>query len=394
MTPAWSYRAARSDGGRCVGTVDASSHAEAVQCLVVQGLHPLAIAPAASVAFPAQRAGRRDIAAFFQSLDALIGAGVPLDQALVATQEVVAGALRAAIPGIRERLRQGSSLSAALEATGHLSAPVFGALRAGERGGQLRDTLHLVAERLEAEAELAGRVRQALAYPLVLLVAGMTSVAIIAIVVLPRFAALLGETGQALPPATRFLLQLSSLGQRFGLIVALLVAAAVITLIALIRDGPGRLKWHRLALEAPVAGRIRHGLATARLTGALAGMLRSGVPLLVALREAQDAAGDAAVAYRMSRVRERVSGGEPLAHAALAERALTPSALQLIAVGEQSGQLALMVDRASHLAGIEAERGLRTMVALTEPALVIGLGGLVAFVAAALLQAVYALRPA
>lgn len=394
MNMAWTYRAARSDGVRCTGTVDAACHADAVQQLVAKGMHPLQVAPADAGLRARQTIGRRDLAAFFQSMDALTGAGVPLDQALVASQEVVHGPLRAAIPAIRERLRQGSSLAGALQAAGYLPAPVLGALRAGERGGQLRETLHLLAERLEAEAELAARIRHALAYPLVLLTAGVVSVAVIATVVLPRFAALLGDTGQALPHATDLLLRLSGLGQRYGLMAFLCLLGGAFSLVALTRDGPGQLLWHRLALDAPGVGRIRHALATARATGAIAGMLRSGVPLLVTLLEARDAAGDAAVADRLLRVRERVSGGEPLARAAAAEQAFTPSALQLLAVGEQSGQLALMADRASRLAGTEAARGLSSMVAFLEPALVIGIGGLVAFVAAALLQAVYALRPA
>jgi len=122
-------------------------------------------------------------------------------------------------------------------------------------------------------------------------------------------------------------------------------------------------------------------------------MLQAGMPLLQAMDAARDAAGDRAVADRLGRARTRVAEGQALAPALEREEALSPGALQLVAVGEASGQLAAMTTRAGDLAAQEAERGLRTLVGLLEPGLVVFFGGLVAFVAAALLQAVYSIRP-
>jgi type II secretory pathway component PulF len=117
------------------------------------------------------------------------------------------------------------------------------------------------------------------------------------------------------------------------------------------------------------------------------------MPLLAALDAAGEAAGDLAVVDRLERARERVSQGAPLSVSLEREAALTPSALQLVQVGESSGRLADMARRAGDLAAQEAERGLKTLVTLVEPALIVAFGGLVAFVAAALLQAVYSIRP-
>jgi type II secretory pathway component PulF len=117
------------------------------------------------------------------------------------------------------------------------------------------------------------------------------------------------------------------------------------------------------------------------------------MPLLAALDAARDAAGDQEIAVRLGRAREQVARGIPVAGALGQEAAFTAVALHLVAVGEASGQLAGMVSRAGELAGHDAERTLATLVGLLEPALVILLGGFVAFVAAALLQAVYSLRP-
>src|SRR5207253_4584697 len=146
-------------------------------------------------------------------------------------------------------------------------------------------------------------------------------------------------------------------------------------------------------LTAPIVGPVRLALATARIARALAGMLAAGMPLLASLDAAGEAAGDGAAAARLARARERVASGAPLAATLEREGALAPSALQLIQVGESSGRLADMARRGGDLAALEAERGLKTLVTLVEPALIIAFGGLVAFVAAALLQAVYSIRP-
>jgi general secretion pathway protein F len=117
------------------------------------------------------------------------------------------------------------------------------------------------------------------------------------------------------------------------------------------------------------------------------------MPLLLALESATESAADGEIAARLTRTRDRVAGGQSLTSALTRESALTAAALQLIAVGEGSGQLASMVGRAGDLAAQESERALVTVMGVLEPALVILLGGFVAFVAAALLQAVYGLRP-
>jgi len=236
-------------------------------------------------------------------------------------------------------------------------------------------------------------VRQALAYPLLLAFAGTVSVLVIGTVVVPRFASLLGDLGQELPLATRLLLVGSTFLSRFWMPLIALGAIAVWAAAAWLRRPRGRLRLDEALLSFPAVGELRHALATARLARALGGMLRTGLPLLPALDAAREAAGDEAVAARLARSRKRVAGGAPLTASLEREAAVSQGALQLLAVGESSGQLGEMALRAGDLAAQEAERGLKTLVTILEPALIIAFGGLVAFVAAALLQAVYSLRP-
>lgn len=387
------YRAARDDGGIVRGVLDASDAARAATAVTELGLHPLAVDPTSDA--PRRRsANRRDLAIAFRGIATLVSAAVPLERAVAAIEPLARGALRESLAAARAGLREGRTLAAALDGgPGAVPGVVLGMLHAGERGGRLAAALEQVAAHLEQEADLIGRLRQALAYPLVLAVGGTISVLVIGTVIVPRFAELLGDMGQQLPLATRVLLAGSAALRRFWLplVVAAIGGAGLVA--DRLRRPEVRCRWHALLLDLPVIGPVRLGLATTRVARALGGALGVGVPLLGALESAREAAGDAAVAERLGRVRERVAQGAPLAASLERERAVDATALQLVAVGEASGRLAPLCTQAGDLAAQTTERGLKMLVTLVEPALVVVFGGLVAFVAAALLQAVYSLRP-
>jgi len=290
-------------------------------------------------------------------------------------------------------LHEGKSLGQALEGGHGLVPPLaIGMVRAGERGSRLARALEEVATHLEQEAELAAKVRQALAYPVLLAAVGTATVLLISTVVVPRFAELLADAGQDLPPATTALIGISTFLSRFGILLAAMLAAAFIAGREALKRPPVCHALHQALLSLPALGPLRHSLASARSARALGGMLEAGMPFLAALDASKEAAGDRAVIERIGRVRELVAQGAPFAQSLERERALTPVTHQLIAVGESSGQLAAMAVKAGDLAARESERRLRALVGMIEPALIVLFGGLVAFTAAALLQAVYAMR--
>jgi general secretion pathway protein F len=388
------YRAARRDGIIVSGLIEAPSGTDASATLVARGLHPLGLNPSEHSDERRRPASRRDLAIVFRSIAALVGAGVPLERAVASSAALARGPLRVCLEAGQASLRQGQTLSQALEAGRGIVPPVVtGMIRAGERSSQLGRSLEHVATHLEQEADLVGRVRQALAYPLLLATAGTASVLVIGTVVVPKFAELLDDLGQELPASTRILLVVSGVLVRYGYLVLILLAGLVWAFVKWTGGAQGRLWCHRMLLATPVVGPVRHALASARFSRSLGSMLAAGMPLLPALQASREAAGDQAVAERLSRVYERVAQGQPLTSALEAESALIRNAVQLVDVGESSGTLAIMASRAGDLAAQESDRGLRILVSLLEPALVVTFGGVVAFVAAALLQAVYSVRP-
>jgi type II secretory pathway component PulF len=390
---AFRYEAARADGASVRGVLEVGSEAEATALLSARGLYPVRVEPApASAKWRLGRPSSRAQATVFQGLASLVEAGLPLEKALRATLHVADGGLREALERVGTRVREGASLGSALAAeNGLFSGVTIGLVRAGERGVGLGAALTQTAAQLEREAETAARIRGALAYPTLLAAVGTLSVAVIVIFVVPRFVALLGDLGQTLPLATRILVAASSAVHRFGLALFAVAIGGAVLLGRLARDH--REAWHRWLLTVPLIGRIRHALATARVCRTLGALLGTGTPALPALVIASDAAADAAVNARLARVRQQVAEGASLSTALSATGAVTESARQLVSIGEGSGRLPALLAKAADLEEREAERRLKGLVTFLEPALILVFAGLVAFVAAALLQAVYSLRP-
>ncbi len=390
---AYRYEAARADGAMIRGIVDATSGPDAAAALSGRGLFPVAVRPVTDAHRPWwSRASLQSVATVFESLASLVAAGVPLEKALEATERVAGRGLRDAVVRVAARVRQGSSLAAALATEAGLFSPVtIGLVRAGEKGVGLAHGLAEAAAELDARAETAARLRAALAYPTLLAVVGTLSVAFIVFMIVPRFVVLLGDLGQALPVATRILVAVSDVAGRYGVVIGAALGGAVAAGTHLIAER--RAAWHDWLLRLPLIGPIRHASATARAARTLGALLGTGTPALAALEAARESMGDRAIAARLGAARDRVAEGSGIATALAGTAALTPTALQLAAIGEGSGRLPELLARAAALEARDAERRIKTIVTFAEPALILAFAALVAFVAAALLQAVYSLRP-
>jgi general secretion pathway protein F len=387
------FRAASREGRIRWGIVRAPSAAEAARALDEHGLSLLRVR-ALPVLLPSRRVRRQEVAVAFRNISTLVAAGVPIERAIAASEPLVQGRLAAHLGDVRKMIREGRPVAQALEAFPETFArSVVGMVRAGESGGSLAAACEAAADQLEESSRLESRVRAALAYPALILLVGLATVSVMGTVVVPRFAELIGDLGAELPPSTRALMAASALLERFGLLVVAGSVAGLFVAAHRLRSPDARMRLDRLLLRTPLVGDIRLGFASARTCRALGGMLETGMPLLQALDAAGDATGDLEVARRLKAVRSAVARGARLTDALEAERALDASSVQLVGVGETSGRLGPMVSRAAEVAAERAERSLRTAVALLEPLLVLVLGVLVALVAAALLQAVYSIRP-
>jgi general secretion pathway protein F len=392
------FRAATADGRVTEGVLDAPSREGALAELRRRQLVPVDVAESGAGA--ATREGERRAtlrrpaatAVAVRTLATLLGAGVPLDRALgFAGDQAGHPDVAAALAAVRRDVRAGATLGDAMRRQPAVFAPLHVAmLAAGEAGGALAGAAARLADHLDEAAELRGQLRAALLYPAIMSVVAGVGVTVLLLFVVPRFVAMLDVAGGALPLSTRLLVGASALLAGLWWLWLGLAVAGVAWGRAWIARPQNRFRWHRRRLSLPVAGRIERGIATARFARTLGLLLDGGTRLLPALRIAGSTSPNLAFADDVARAAAEVGQGRRLADA-LAP-VLPPLALQLLAAGEEGGRLAPLALRAADAYDAEVRRSLRAAVGLVEPLLIVLFGGVVGFVALAMLQAIYAIN--
>lgn len=390
----YSYRALRRDGSIEAGAVHAPGVEDAQRILAVRGLLPVEVRLEATSRENAAAIRPADLAIGLRMLGDLLEAGLSMSRTLHLFEELAPAVWRKAIPQIRQSIKEGKGLASALAAAPLAIPPlVIGIAQAGEAGSGIGAAVRRAADAMEGVAATRAAVRSAMVYPIVLAAAGVGSVGILVGVVLPKFALLLSDLNHALPPATRMLLAMVAATRASFVPSVVVVTLTLVAWTAWVTTPRGRIRWHELLLGVPLLGVARRSAASARGAYSLAALLESGVPINEALRHAARACGDAAIEQRMLRARESIATGVSIGSALEASDALTGTVSKLVRAGEETGRLATMLGHAAKLEHDRAERIVRSSVRLIEPGLVLTFAIIVAFVAAAMLQAVYSVRP-
>ncbi|HEX6369729.1 MAG TPA: type II secretion system F family protein [Longimicrobium sp.] len=394
MADTFQYSAVDPVGRRVRGREHAANADALARALEGRGLLVVDMSRDAAPARPSGASSRRRaVLEATRAVAALLNAGLPLPRALRVSAHVATPELAEALNAVVLAVEHGEPLAGALQAHPRLFRPLYvGMVRAGERSGALGDAFARLAVHLEREEELRARLTSAMAYPLILATMGGATVVLLLVMVLPRFVELLDGSGAALPRSTAALLAMSAFLRRTWpllLVAALLLGSGM---AAARRSEGGRRALARLLLRAPGVGALRRQVLAARFARLLSVLLTGGAPLLYALDDTIESLDDPVARETAGRVRARVREGAPL-HAAIAAEPLYPPVLgQLVAVGEESGRLGDFLARAAEMFDTGAERALRRLVTFAEPAMIVVFGGIVAFVALSLLQAIYGLN--
>lgn len=393
--PVFAYRAADRTGRTIQGVMEAHDVQGVVEHLQRQAYFPVAVERTdrgrrlRGLGAP-WRVPFREVLAFTQQLATLLEAGVPLDRALQILSELAGGRLRAVVDDVAQAVRGGSTLTDAL-ARHHprpFSRLYINTVRAGERGGALEVALRRLAEHLEASREFRDALVSAAIYPALLAMVGMGAIVFLLTFVLPRFAVILADLGQALPLPTRVLLGVSEAltGSWWVLLLGLL--AAVLGWQVVLRSEPARLALDRWVLSWPVAGDLTRRAEVARLARTLATLLQAGVPVLNALAVAGEVAANRVLALALATVYEGVKRGDGLARAMGDSGAFPPLAVHMVRVGEETGRLEEMLARVAAAYEGEVRVAVRRMLALLEPAIILVLGLVVLAIVLAILMAI------
>ena len=384
--PQYSYTARAPSGGADSGTIRAETRTGAVEQLVRRGYAPTAVEEVRAGGTGARhRLRRKDLALMTRQLADLLAAGMALVEALEALQ-ASERRYRRLLQAVDERVRDGRSLaSAAADFPRVFPRFYVAAVRAGETGGFLERVLHRLADALEQQENLRGKVRRALAYPLFMAIIGVLTVAALLVFVVPTLAGLFADLGQELPWPTRLLIAVGAWGGRWGWLVPVGLAGAVLG-ARLLRRLPAAAVFDAWLLRLPLVGAAWRKVDTARFMSVLGALIRADVPVLEALDVARSSLGNHALRAEVERVRRAVELGGGVGES-LGRGALFPSlAGAVAAAGEQGNRLGEALERLARAYERETDDAVGLFATLLEPALIVLLGGAVAFVALAMLM--------
>lgn len=391
--PLFAYRAVNAAGREFSGTIEAPQLSVLLGQLAEKDLVPVAVSEETRAApreawLPFGRSVRRaELANFSDHLGAMLSAGLPLIEALeTLAQQAEAPALASVARDLARAVRDGRSLSDAL--AGHpavFSDLYVSMVRAGEESGRLAEILEGNAQYLEKEAELAGKVRDALVYPAIVAAVAVVVVTGMLVFIIPRFVGLLENVGAQIPWPTKVLMTVSRvLVTRWYVVLGALAGAGVAARSAVARPEV-RLWIDQRKLALPVAGPLFLRASVARFARTLGSLLGAGVPILHALDLTRKVLGnaylDGVVGAAAQEIRDGASITGPLRRA----EAFPPMVIQMIHVGESSGSLERMLARVGSIYEKEVDRAARRLAVVLEPAMIVGIGLFVSFVALALL---------
>ena len=401
--PRYRYEAVDAAGETLHDELDAASPEAAIERLRDQGLLPLAVTEArggglrggfSQPLFSKRRSlSQKSIMLLTQQLSSLLNAGLPLDRALTILLSVGQDEQnKALLERVQEKVRGGSSLADALEAQGVFSRFYLNMIRAGEAGGALEAVLKRLTEFLERSRALRESVTSALIYPIILLTVAALSVIILLTFVVPQFERLFADAGKTLPLATQIVIAIGDGFRHYwwvGAIVMMVLAAAMRQQL----NAPAsRARWDRWFLHLPLFGDLIAKVETARLARTLGTLLGNGVSLLSALTIVRETLSNQVLATALGEVAEHVKTGRGLADPLLEAGEFPRLAVQMIRVGEETGQLQEMLLQVADTYDGEVQTAIKRMLTLLEPALILGLGVIIAGIIMSILVAILSLN--
>ncbi len=400
------YRATDFQGKIVEGSMEAGEARAVVAHLQNRGLIPIRIGAGAAVGRTVGRAialpslGRggavrtKDLLVFTRELSTLLAAGMPLDRSLTTLADLAPGKdLKKVTAEVLQAVRGGTSLAEAMAQHPKAFPPLYvNMVKAGEIGGVLDDVLRRLVDYLTSVQELRDEVRSAMTYPILLTAVGAVSIIILLVFVLPKFATMFADLGQTLPLSTRMMLGISDFFTSIWVVPGLLLAFGGTWGLYRYMHTSQRYTLDSWKLRMPVLGYLLRRLEVARFARTLGTLLRSGVPMLQALDIVRDVASNQVISRAVSEVQVGVREGAGMSGPLGRNGAFPPLALQMIAVGEDTGKLDEMLLTIADYFDGEVRNEVKRLTSLLEPVMILVMGLVVGFMVISMLMAVFSIN--
>jgi general secretion pathway protein F len=398
------YRAADHAGKVIEGIMEAEAEQGVISRLHEMGCIPLRIAvpgdrrigPAEQrlPLFTRRKVSQQQLLQFTQELSTLLAAGLPIDRSLSLLGNLIEGEeFATTLRNLLEAVRAGKSLAASMAEHPEVFPKLYtNMIRAGEAGGILESVLRYLADYLEGTLALREDIKSALIYPMILATAAGGSLVVLFLYVIPRFSAIFKDVGKALPWITKAVIGFSQALAQYGWMVLLLIIIALAGGIYYWRTPEGRAEWDRLSLRVWLLGDLVRKFETARFARTLSALLKGGVPLLEALGTVQGVVGNRLLARAISQVQVRVREGKGMARPLSESGLFPPLALNMIAVGEETGKLEGMLAEVAGFYDQEVKRTTKRLTSLLEPILILAMGLVIGVVVVSMLLAIFSIN--
>ena len=417
------YIAKDSAGNETRGTVEAGDRNSAIAAVRAQGLLPTALGEVKSSSGPAAKSPARKPGAasaqkkggalnkdiqiniklpnwlkgkiktkvltqFTRQLATLVNAGLPLMRGLeVLKRQMRDPQMLEALGGISDNIAAGGTFSESLTQYPKIFDKLYvNMVKAGEAGGVLEVVLGRLAEFAEKGERIKNKVKGAMIYPIVVLIAAVGITAFLLVTVIPKFQQVFNDMlgGAALPGITQFVINLSNWVQHNGLTLAIIVAALIVIKKVVGKTEKGATFFDWLSLKMPVTGTLVQRTAVSRVTRTLGTLLASGVPILQSLVIVRDTTGNRIVSKALQNVHDAVKEGEGMTAPLAACPVFPPMVVSMVEVGEETGALADMLTRIANTYDDEVDNAVAGMTAAIEPALIIVLAVVVGTIVVAM----------
>lgn len=335
-----------------------------------------------------RRPSTAEVAVMTRQLATLVRAGVPLVESIAAlTEQVENEQLVRVLTTLRESLNEGTSFAKSLAEHPSVFPPLYvNMIAAGEASGTLEAVLERLADFMEGQARLKGKVTAALAYPVLMAVVGSLLVGVLMVAVVPKVTSVFENLGQTLPWYTRLLIFVSDTISSFWWLIITTVGLGIYLFRRWKNTTQGRMRWDIIRLNMPIFGKLTLLVAVARFTRTLSTLLSSGVQLLQAMEIGRHVLENARLAAVITEAIGSIRGGESIAEPLKRSKAFPPMVTHMIAIGERSGQLENMLENVSRSYEADVETRVQALTSLLEPLTIVIMGSVVGFIALAILM--------
>jgi general secretion pathway protein F len=399
MASTFHFRAVTADGKSRTGTLTAENEKTAARELKRQGLLPLyvGVRPQSRGEFKLpnfQFGKRRAILFFTQEIATLLSAGVPLDRALSITSELgESEEFRAVAGDVLRALKGGRSFADALGTRPDYFTEIYvNMVRAGEASGSLAAIFERLSEYERTRDELRGYITSAMVYPALLATVGSASIFLLLYFVVPRFAAVFAESRMKIPTPTLMLIEASDIVKTYGGWVLLALAGAVFGMRGYIATVAGRMWWDGFKLKLPVLGDALRKSQSAQFARSMGTLVGNGVPLVQSMSISRATLTNRRMGSSLESVSQGIKRGEGVS-APLARTGQFPPLLShLIAVGEETGRLDVMFNRAAEIYDADTKAAIKRFTSLFEPLIILFMGVVIGSLILSLMMAITSLN--